>query len=142
MTQETTTARNTRIVLEFFDLVDRHRFEAAAALLSPDFHLYFSGLELDHDQTVAMIRDVYQSFADFTYDVQETLAVDDRVVVRIIDRATHTGTFEGVPATGRPITVGQISIARVVEGKITEIREEADLLTLMQQIGAVPAHTS
>ena len=47
-----------------------------------------------------------------------------------------------MPATGRPIDIGQISIARVVEGKITEIRDEADLLTLMQQIGAVPAHTS
>ena len=42
-----------------------------------------------------MIREVYQSFADFKHDVQETFAVDDRGIVRIIDRATHTGTFEG-----------------------------------------------
>ena len=142
MTQETAAARNTRIVLDFFDLVDRHQFDAAAALLTPDFHLHFSGLELNRDQTMAMIREVYESFADFKHDVQETFGVDDRVVVRIIDRATHTGTFEGVAATGRPITIGQIAIARVAEGKITEMREEADLLSLMQQIGAVPAHTS
>jgi len=74
--------------------------------------------------------------------VQETLAEDDRVILRIIDRATHTGAFEGVPATGRRINVGQISIFRVADEKIVEIREEADLLGLMQQIGAVPVHTS
>ena len=48
-----------------------------------------------------MIRDVYRSFADFKHDVQETFAVDDHVIVRMIDRATHTATFEGVPAPCR-----------------------------------------
>lgn len=110
-------------------------------MLSLDFHLYFSGLELDNDQTVAMIRDVYQSFADFKHDVQETFAVDDRVIVRIIDRATHTGTFEGVPATGRPIDIGQISIARVVEDKITEIREAAPISSARQQRESVRPYT-
>ena len=46
---------------------------------------------------------------------------------------------ELLAASGRTIGVGQISIFRVDGDRITEIREEADLLLLMQQIGAVPA---
>jgi steroid delta-isomerase-like uncharacterized protein len=137
-----TTAENTRLVLEFLDLLDRQQFDAVENCMSPDFHLHFSGQQFDRERSMAVIRDVYAAFADFRHEVQETFAVDDRVIVRIIDRATHTGTFEGIPATGRRIDVGQISIVRVTNGKIAEIREEADLLGLMQQIGAVPVQAA
>ena len=139
---ETTTAHNTQLTLRFLEVIDGHQFDVVEPLLSPDFHLHFSGQQFDREQTIALIRSVYESFADFRHEVQETLAVGDRVIVRIIDRATHTGVFEGVPATGRRINVGQISIFRIAGDTIAEIREEADLLGLMQQIGAVAAHSS
>ena len=139
---EATTARNTELALAFIDRLDRQDFAAAETCLSPDFHLHFSGQALDLDATMAMIRGVYTSFADFRHELQEALAVDDRVILRLIDRATHTGEFEGIPATGRTITVGQISIFRIAGGRIVEIREEADLLSLMQQLGAIPAPAS
>lgn len=138
-TTDPSTARNTELVRHFLDLIDRHQFDQAEPLLSPEFHLYFSGQQTDKEQTMALIRGVYQSFADFRHEVQEVFAVDDRVVLRIIDRATHTGEFEGIAATGRQINIGQISILRVVDDKIVEIREEADMLGLMQQLGAIPA---
>ena len=131
--------RHTELSLRFLDLIDRHEFDAADAMMSDDFQLYFSALQLDKAQTLAMIRSVYESFADLRHDVHETLVADDRVVARMTLRGTHTGTFEGLAASGRTINVGQISIFRVAGDRITEIREEADLLLLMQQIGAVPA---
>ena len=108
-------------------------------MMRDDFQLYFSAQQLDRAQTLAMIGSVYGSFADLTHDIHETIAADDRVVARMTLRGTHTGTFEGVAASGRTIAVGQISIVRVAGDQITEIREEADLLLLMQQIGALPA---
>ena len=141
-TADTAAARNTQLVLEYLDLMDRQQFDAVEPFMSPDFSLHFGGQQLDKAQTMALIRGVYQSFADFKHEVQEVLAVDDRVILRIIDRATHTGEFEGIPATGRQINIGQISIIRVAEGKVAEIREEADMLGLMQQLGAIPAQTS
>ena len=141
-TETTSTARNTELALRVLETMDRHQFEEVDALLSPDFQLHFSGQQLNKEQTMAMVRSVYESFADFTHEVQETLAVDDRVVVRIIDRATHTGEFEGVPASGRRIALGQISIFRLAGGQVVEIREEADMLVLMQQIGALPVSAS
>ena len=142
VTTSTSTERNTQIVLRFVDALDRKQFDQAEAMLSPDFQLYFSGQQLNKAQTMAMARSVYEAFADFTHEVQETLAVDDRVVVRFIDRGTHTGDFEGVPPSGRQIALGQISIVRVAEGRLLEIREEVDMMVLMQQIGALPAQSS
>lgn len=133
------TTRNTEIALRFLDRMDRHGFDEVEAMLADGFQLRFSGQQLDKAQTMAMVRSVYAAFADFQHEVQETLAVDDRVVVRIIDRATHTGEFEGIPASGRRIALGQISIFRISGEQVVEILEEVDMLVLMQQIGALPA---
>ena len=133
------TTQNTELSLRFLDLVDRHEFDAADAMMSDDFQLYFSAQQLDKANTLAMIRSVYESFADLKHDVHETIAAGDRVVARMTLRGTHTGMFEGLAASGRTIGVGQISIFRVAGDRNAEIREEADLLLLMQQIGAVPA---
>lgn len=132
------TTGNTAVALRFLDLVDRHQFETAGAMLSDDFQLFFSAQQLNKTDTMQMIPGVYESFADLTHEVHETLAVDDRVVARMTLRGTHTGLFEGLAASGRTIGVGQISIFRLSGDRITEIREEADLLLLMQQIGATP----
>ena len=128
------------IARRFIDAMDSHRFDAAEALLAPEFQLYLGGQQLDRAATMALIRSVYDSFSDFTHHIEEVIVAGDRVILRITDRATHTGEFEGVPATGLRIEMGQISIYRVAGGQLVEIREEADVLSLMQQIGAFPAH--
>jgi len=134
----TSTERNIQIALRLFDALDRQQFDVAESLVSRDFTLYFSNQVLERDQFLAFARAVYQSFADFRHEIHETLAFGDRVVVRCTDRGTHTGDFEGVPASGRQIAVGQISILRIAGDQVVEIREEADMLVLMQQIGAIP----
>lgn len=141
-TPEEQTDRNTRLALRFLDLVDRRQFDEVEAMLAPGFQIHFSGVQLDRAQMMDMVRATYRSFSDLVHDVQETLAVGDRVVVRAILRGTHTGEFEGIAATGRPITLGQLAIARVEGGLLTEFREEVDMLVLMQQIGAWPPQTS
>jgi steroid delta-isomerase-like uncharacterized protein len=137
-----TPTQNRQLAERFIDLLDRQDFDAAARMMSPDFRLCFSGQELNREQSLAMIHDVYQAFNDFKHHIDETFAVDDVVIMRITDRATHTGVFEGIPATGRTINIGQISILRIQGEQITEIREEADMLTLMQQLGAIPVASS
>ena len=137
-TTGTSTERNLQLVLRFCAVVDRQQFDEVEAMLSPGFHLYFSGQQLNKEQTMALIRSVYVSFADFRHEVQETLAAEDRVVVRFIDRATHTGEFEGIPASGRTIELGQISIFKIAGDQILEIREEVDMMVMMQQLGVLP----
>ena len=44
-----------------------------------------------------------------------------------------------LPPTGRPIAMTGIEIFRIEDGKIAELWAEANLLGLMQHLGAVPA---
>ncbi len=44
----------------------------------------------------------------------------------------------GIPASGKPVDFSGIIIDRYADGKIAEHWELVDMMTLMQQIGAVP----
>ena len=135
--EETQTAtQNKEIVVRFMKLMDGHEFDSLGEVLASDLELHLGQSHLDFEQTVDMIRMFYEAFPDWEHRVEDVLAVDDKVVLRATDHATHRGDFQGIAATGRRITVGQIGIYRLVDGKIAEIWEEADLAALLQQIEA------
>ena len=62
----------------------------------------------------------------------------DRVVLRVSMRGTQQADFMGVPASGKSVNVTGMTIDSVAGGRIVEHWEKADLLGIMQQIGAAP----
>jgi len=76
-------------------------------------------------------------FPDMTSTVKMQLAEGDMVATRWVSRGTHTGEFQGVPPTGNTIEITGIAISRIANGRIVEQWGNPDLLTMMQQIGAV-----
>jgi steroid delta-isomerase-like uncharacterized protein len=82
-------------------------------------------------------QEIARGLADARFDIDEMFGADDRVVVRWTVHGTHTGPFAGVPATQKKITIRGISLYRLRDGKITETRNLADLLTLFTQLGTI-----
>ena len=54
-------------------------------------------------------------------------------------RGSHQGEFQGIPATGKPVTVTFSNIMRFEGGKIAELWGYLDAVGLMQQLGVIPA---
>lgn len=77
-------------------------------------------------------------FSDVQWPLEETIAEGDKIAARFTMRGTHDGTFFGVPATGRKIEVRAMNFYRLAGGKFVEEYGQPDLLSLLQQIGAVP----
>jgi predicted ester cyclase len=71
--------------------------------------------------------------------LDDVIAEDDRVAIRLRSHARHTGTFMGLPATGREYEISETHIVRIRDGQIVEHWRDADMLGLMQQLGALPA---
>jgi steroid delta-isomerase-like uncharacterized protein len=75
------------------------------------------------------------SFSDTTQiKVHEVISNGDKVVVRWSSTARHSGEFMGIPATGQRITLKEIDIFRLAEGKIADLWQEMDKLGILQQI--------
>ncbi len=51
---------------------------------------------------------------------------------------THQGEFNGIPATGKKVTVSGMSIWKIVDGKNVEEWEIVDTMSMMQQLGVIP----
>lgn len=79
------------------------------------------------------------AFPDLYMLVEEQIADGDRVSNQGYITGTHRGEFLGVPASGQQIKVNVISIWRFENGKVAESWVQLDLMSLMRQIGAVPA---
>ncbi|HYU92418.1 MAG TPA: ester cyclase [Actinomycetota bacterium] len=78
-------------------------------------------------------------FAAFDIHVSSAflIAEGDMVVVRDTYRLKHRGEFQGIPPTGKELSVAGTDIYRIVDGKFVEQWFEADMLGLMQQLGVL-----
>ena len=83
-------------------------------------------------QMVAMFRG---AFPDLEFTVEEVIGEADRLASRGAWRGTHKGTFMGLPATGKQVTVPFIDIWRISDGKFAENWVQMDMLGLIRQLG-------
>ena len=129
----------------FEDVWNRNNLSAIDGLMSADY--------VHHDPSSPAVPsgvDGYKQFvnsymnafpdAHFTIDDAFTDGQNTEVqneVTRWTVTGTHEGELAGIPRTGRRFSVTGISIARIVNGKITESWYSWDALGLMQQLGVV-----
>jgi predicted ester cyclase len=77
-------------------------------------------------------------FTDFHVTIEDMVAEGDKVAIRTTNRATNTGSFRGMPTTGKKTQVPQMSILHVVDSKIVAEWTVANQLIALQQMGLVP----
>ena len=70
---------------------------------------------------------------------EDLIAEGDKVVMRQVTIGTHKGEFMGIAPTGRKVTINEIHVVRLTNGKIVEHRGVEDNLCMMQQLGVVEA---
>ena len=86
-----------------------------------------------------LISRFLSAFPDGRYTIEDMIAEGDRVVVRQTFRGTHQGDFMGIAPTGKQVTVTEIEIFRVANGRGVENWTNSDDLGLLQQLGVVPS---
>jgi steroid delta-isomerase-like uncharacterized protein len=77
------------------------------------------------------------AFPDCHWHEEDLFAEGDRAVGRYTMRGTHQGEFLGIPATGKSITVSNIHIMRIADGKIAEHWGHGDDMGMMRQLGVM-----
>jgi steroid delta-isomerase-like uncharacterized protein len=132
---------NKAVVNRWIEARNTHDLEAFMALFAGD----------SQDRLRSAFKGMSNSFPDVQITPEEMIAEGNKVVLRWTFKATHLGTFQGIPATGKPITWTGIDIYTVVDGKITALVRESNMLDLLQQLGeadiqghpsqSLPAHS-
>ena len=71
--------------------------------------------------------------------IDDAVGEGDTVAVRFRATATHADEFMGVPATGNALDFTGQSFFRFEDGRVVERWQALDAMTLMTQLGALPA---
>jgi predicted ester cyclase len=89
-----------------------------------------------------LLSSVRESFPDWRWDIEDMLAVDDKVITRYVARGTHRGEYMGAAPTGKEVAFTGINISRLEGGKIVESWGNSEQLVWLRQIGVGPDEVS
>jgi steroid delta-isomerase-like uncharacterized protein len=82
----------------------------------------------------------FAGFPDWKFETVGLDAISDNVWVwRWIARGTHTGSFRGIPPTGRRLTQPGCEFIEIRDGHIRSVVGYFDRLTMMNQLGLTPS---
>lgn len=95
---------------------------------------FFAGPLLE--EALGLHDSLLTAFPDLRIDIDDIIAEDDKVVLRLTFRGTHDGPFRGIEPTGRKISFTAIRIYRAADGKFTESWANQDALGLLRQLKA------
>lgn len=136
-----TTAQNKRIVREHFEEIwTKGNLDAVERTIAPDMISHDPrGPEPGQEAFKDFVNATRSAFPDIGVTVGDMVAEGDVVAARATFTATHQGEFQGIPPTGKQITVNLQGFFRIADDKIAEAWVIRDDLGTMQQLGAIPS---
>jgi steroid delta-isomerase-like uncharacterized protein len=133
---------HTNSIQRLYDLINAGDIDGFGRQLADDFvdRDEIPGLPPTKEGVVQYFRLLLAAFPDMKMDVQDSFASGDKAVARLRVSGTHKGEFMNIPATGNLVSMSLIDITRFGDdGLAREHWGVADQLTLMQQLGVIPA---
>jgi len=114
--------------------------DAADQLISSDCvvhdpHSVHKGL----DGYKQFVREYLNAFPDLHFTIEDQVVDEHGVATRWTATGTHQGELQGIPATGRRVTVSGILLSKAKEGKFVESWSSWDTMSLLQQLGVMPS---
>jgi steroid delta-isomerase-like uncharacterized protein len=133
--------KNKQVVRQFFEAADRQDIEGMGQLVSStNYSFHFPGMPpMDWNTHKQFFTAFTSSFPDLRHEIVDLVAEGDKVAVRFNVTGTHKGELQGIPPTGKKVSFSAMDFITLTDNKISEDWLSADMMGLMQQIGAIPA---
>jgi steroid delta-isomerase-like uncharacterized protein len=127
---------NRAIARRYFKAYETGDIEAVMEFMSPNhvLHPEGGGRPMNLYQRKRDEQVFFSAFSNVQATVDDQVAEGDKVASRITMHCTHTGEYQGIPATGKRISITYMDIALIKDGKILEEWVEFDVRSILNQI--------
>ncbi|HZS56344.1 MAG TPA: ester cyclase [Bryobacteraceae bacterium] len=145
MSARATESENKALIRRWFDEVWNHgRQDMIEQLRAPDAIATGLGEQNARSEGPAPFKAFFANLRaalpDLRIKIEDILAEEDKVAIRLSAEGTHSGKGFGADPTGRKVQFTGITIARIANGKIVESWNSIDQLRLLTQLGVIGAH--
>jgi C-1 hydroxylase len=126
---------NKAIVRRFVEAYNSRNLDLIDDFVAPDYVDHTN--KVDREGLRQLFRIGLKAFPDWHETIEDIIAEEDKVWVRLAYTGTHTGEFMGLSPTGNKITTKAVDIYRIVNGKLAEYWNVTDNVNLFKQMRAI-----
>jgi predicted ester cyclase len=136
-TPTATEQANMALARSMWETVNRGDINALDPFYAPNYirHLSLASPPLDSTQQKQRLTGLHAAFTNFNLTVGSMVAKGDFVAAILTFTGTQTGTFQGIPPTGKTGKIIFIEEVRIVNGKIVEHWGGPDWSDMLKQLG-------
>lgn len=128
---------NQAIVRRYQDALNRNDLDALDDVVAadvkmpnalPGFPPGLKGAKLAHQSSLSV-------FSEWHVHIDDMVADEDKVAVRVTMSGVHTGPLGDIPPTGKSFKMNGVYFVRIAGGQIVEHWGMGDTAAMMQQLG-------
>ncbi len=127
---------NMEIGRKMMDIVNKQNLDLLDDLVVPEYVNHQLQIKNREDLKQILSRQ-YAGFPDVHRTLEDIIADEDKVWLRVKITGTHTGEYRGLAPTGRKFVMAAVPIYRIVDGKIVEGWSVWNPLALFRQLGVI-----
>lgn len=129
---------NKKAVRDCFEQASQGNFDALDQILTPDYVVHPDEVR-GREGLEAYVQSFRDALSDLRVHIEHQFTEGDYVATRWTVTGRHDGDLMGTPATGKDVSFSGLTISRCENGRLAEEWEIADMMTLLGQVGALPA---
>jgi steroid delta-isomerase-like uncharacterized protein len=132
---------NKEIAKAWFAAIDSKDFNTVKNLMDSKhkFRNPMTPAPVGIDEHIGMMQMMTSAF-EGKHTLNVAFGNDDHVAVSGKWTGKHTGEFNGIPATGKPVEFYFVDLFQIVNGKVVNEHFEMNPSAILQQIGAIPVN--
>lgn len=138
--QATVVEKNVELYLHMWnEIVNLGDFDIMDTHFAPDYvFMGVSGSLSGPAAAKQYMKALIGAFSDVEFIIEDAFGQGDKLVKRWVFQGTHSSELNGIPATGKRVTIEGVTVARMLDGKLVEERDFYNELSLLQQLGVAP----
>jgi predicted ester cyclase len=136
-TPTATEQANMALARNMWETVNRGDINALDPFYASNYkrHMSLASPPLNSTQQKQRLTGLHAAFSNFNLTVVNMVAKGDFVAARLTFTGTQTGTFQGIPPTGKTGKIIFLEEVRIVDGKVVDHWGGPDWSDMLKQLG-------
>jgi C-1 hydroxylase len=128
--------KNKSIVRGFIEAYNRRDLSLFDDYVAPDYVDHTNQIK-GRENLRQLIQMGFKAFPDWYETIEDIIAEEDKVWVRLSYAGHHAGEWRGLPPTGKKLTLTAVDIYRIVDDRLAEYWNVTNALDFFGKLGAI-----